>query len=239
MKSTSTSACITPQTFSSSSPALILPASRKWNLTGTAEKHSGGLFLWPLSCYILISPSAPTHRTRVASAAAPRPPSGLWRYNQTFTEHHRSFWDSRIGCTATADCVVTGVKETLSNCADAGSRLQPTCFWFQRRSSNRYWLLFSAFITHNPSETATSSETQRKKATYILKPPDRRTVIHERHQSNAAFSITNMTSEQSFPEEAHEKHSSELLNTAVSSVHLTDKCCQNREKKKLKEDAEE
>lgn len=71
----------------------------------------------------------------------------------------------------------------------------------------------------------------RKKATYILKPPDRRTVIHERHQSNAAFSITNMTSEQSFPEEAHEKHSSELLNTAVSSVHLTDKCCQNREKK--------
>lgn len=101
MKSTSTSACITPQTFSSSSPALILPASRKWNLTGTAEKHSGGLFLWPLSCYILIRPSAPTHRTRVASAAAPRPPSGLWRYNQTFTEHHRSFWDSRIGCTAT------------------------------------------------------------------------------------------------------------------------------------------
>lgn len=126
------------------------------------------------------------------------------------------------------------VKETLSNCADAGSRLQPTCFWFQRRSSNRYWLLFSAFITHNPSETATSSETQRKKATYILKPPDRRTVIHERHQSNAAFSITNMTSEQSFPEEAHEKHSSELLNTAVSSVHLTDKCCQNREKKNWK-----
>lgn len=53
--------------------------------------------------------------------------------------------------------------------------------------------------------------------------------------------ITNVTSEQRFLEEAHEKHSSELLSTNVhpSSVHLTDKCRQNREKKKQNKDAEE
>lgn len=61
MKRSSSLACIKPQTFSSFSPALISPASRKWNSTGTAdlikEKRSQGLKLRPSLSTVGIAPT--------------------------------------------------------------------------------------------------------------------------------------------------------------------------------------
>lgn len=121
---------------------------------------------------------------------------------------------SHISCTATADRV-SDFQETLRLTAlipkfgETATACKKHAFGFRYEAfatCTRYWLLYKAFITPNPSETATPPcsklnkwrDNWKKKTkltdktticTYIIKSPYylSRNVSYEHVQSNAAF----------------------------------------------------
>lgn len=153
-----------------SPPHLILPASRKCNSTGTADlnkdKQLRTFFVGCKSCYMLSDPRhwlisweeiSIYHKRSCCLINSVQPVKLQSDFNQGPTEMHHS-------------CSVASAAQQLrrhwhsGDCADTCKLVQTTTACSQHARFReavarwtRYWLLSSAFITHNLSESTLST----------------------------------------------------------------------------------